>query len=96
MGVSPATIQGIAAGTRHGGQAQAASTENLAPRITRMARDAGCSHGACAPFSMEALQTRDYGQGPHAQYFIFAKSFESAGGHRGNGDCVAQSVQYLN
>jgi hypothetical protein len=27
-GVSPATIQGIAAGTRHGGQAQAASTEN--------------------------------------------------------------------
>jgi len=35
-GVSPAPIQGIAAGTRHGGQAQAAATENLAERITRI------------------------------------------------------------
>jgi hypothetical protein len=43
MGVSPARIQGIAAGT-------AASTENLAPRITRMARDAGCSHAAVRRF----------------------------------------------
>jgi len=32
----PARVQGIAAGTRHGGQAQAAATENLAERITRI------------------------------------------------------------